>query len=110
MSEEVSEGLDRRDLLKRGAMVGGALVWTVPAVQTLAGPAFATTSPIGQPCVEKTCSEVVIGPIVIKLRCEPVVGFEGCLCRCAGANVPCSATDPCTIPIVCTPDDTCTIV
>ena len=35
-------GLSRRDMLKRSAVVGGALVWTTPAVQSLAGPAFAS--------------------------------------------------------------------
>jgi hypothetical protein len=49
-SEETS-GLSRRQILKRGAAVGGALVWTVPAVQSLAGPAFAQTlSPGGNGC------------------------------------------------------------
>lgn len=36
-------GINRRDVLKRGAVVGGALVWAAPAVQTLAGPALAAT-------------------------------------------------------------------
>jgi hypothetical protein len=40
-------GLSRRDMLRRSALVGGALVWTVPAVQTLASPAFAAGSPTG---------------------------------------------------------------
>ena len=40
-------GLDRRAVLRRGAILGGAMVWTVPAVQTLAGPAFAA----GSPCI-----------------------------------------------------------
>lgn len=31
-----SEGLSRRSLLRRGALVGGAMVWTVPTVQTIA--------------------------------------------------------------------------
>ena len=37
------DGISRRTALKRGAVVGGALVWTTPIVQTLAGPAFAQT-------------------------------------------------------------------
>lgn len=45
--EEQAGGLNRRSVLKRGAIVGGAMVWTVPAVQSLAGPAFAA----GTPCV-----------------------------------------------------------
>jgi hypothetical protein len=41
MSEVPGDGMNRRDVLKRGAMVGGALVWTVPVVQSIAGPALA---------------------------------------------------------------------
>ena len=41
--EEV--GIDRRAVLRRGAVFGGALVWTTPVVQTIAGPAFAMGSP-----------------------------------------------------------------
>ncbi len=37
-------GLNRRDMLRRSALVGGALIWTAPAVQTLAAPAFAAGS------------------------------------------------------------------
>lgn len=37
--------VSRRDMLRRSALVGGALVWTAPAVQTLASPAFAAGSP-----------------------------------------------------------------
>jgi len=56
MSDDTpGEGLGRRDLLKRGAMVGGALVWTVPAVQTLAGPAFANGSPATGKCTLFNC-------------------------------------------------------
>jgi hypothetical protein len=33
--------ISRRDVLKRGAVVGGTLVWAVPLVQSLAPPAFA---------------------------------------------------------------------
>ncbi len=36
---------DRHAVLQRGAGQGGSLVWTVPAVQTLAGSAFATGTP-----------------------------------------------------------------
>lgn len=50
MSEETSEDLGRRDVLKRGALLGGAVVWTTPVVQSLAGPAFAASSPVGEDC------------------------------------------------------------
>ena len=45
-SAEETPGLDRRNVLRRGAVLGGALVWTVPAVQTLSGAAFAAGSPL----------------------------------------------------------------
>lgn len=45
MGEESSQGITRRDLLRRGAVLGGAVVWTTPVVQTLGmGRAFANTA------------------------------------------------------------------
>ena len=54
MAEEMDErsGLDRRELIKRGAVLGGALVWTVPAVQSIGGTAFAAGSPVNGVCPE----------------------------------------------------------
>ncbi|HVR79022.1 MAG TPA: hypothetical protein VMS99_11615 [Acidimicrobiia bacterium] len=48
MGEETSQGISRRDLLRRGAVLGGAVMWTTPVVQTLGmGRAFAqTASPV----------------------------------------------------------------
>lgn len=40
-------GISRRTLIKRGAVVGGTLVWATPVVQSLTAPAFAAGSP---PC------------------------------------------------------------
>lgn len=34
-------GISRRDIMKRSAVVGGAMVWATPLVQTMARPAFA---------------------------------------------------------------------
>lgn len=50
MGEEVSQGISRRDLLRRGVVLGGAVMWTTPVVQTLGmGRAFAqTASPTGK--------------------------------------------------------------
>lgn len=44
-------GVSRRDLLRRGAVVGGALLWVAPAIQSLSPPAYAeTVSPKEQAC------------------------------------------------------------
>ncbi len=50
MSDSETQGITRRDLLKRGAALGGAVAWAVPVVNTLGmGRAFASTaSPVGK--------------------------------------------------------------
>jgi len=40
------EGLTRRQALRRAALVGGTLVWTVPVVQSLSGTAVAATGSV----------------------------------------------------------------
>ena len=93
---ETSTGLDRRTVLRRGAILGGALVWTVPAVQTLAGPAFAA----GSPCVGAVlyidtrhhCLEIVYKADTTCCDCvaslTPTMGgnvaFAAVLCQLAG--------------------------
>ena len=43
--EEVDQGISRRDLLKRSAALGGAVVWVTPLVQIVGmGRAFAQTA------------------------------------------------------------------
>jgi hypothetical protein len=42
--EKTTSGVSRRDVIRRGAIIGGA-VWAVPVVQSLAAPAFAAGSP-----------------------------------------------------------------
>jgi len=36
-------GMSRRDLIRRGAIVGGTLLWVAPAIQSMAPKAFAQT-------------------------------------------------------------------
>jgi hypothetical protein len=42
-------GLSRRDLLRRGAIVGGTLLWVAPAIQSIAPPAFGQEAGPGTP-------------------------------------------------------------
>jgi hypothetical protein len=62
------DGLDRRQMIKRAALVGGALVWATPVVQSIGGTAFATTGSPGGGGGQQALSEVTI-----VLRC----GTEG---------------------------------
>ncbi|MGH8893621.1 MAG: twin-arginine translocation signal domain-containing protein [Actinomycetes bacterium] len=45
---EPDGGISRRDVLRKSALVGGAMVWAVPAVQTLGAPAFAASTTVGE--------------------------------------------------------------
>lgn len=61
-NEEEPTGTSRRDVLKRGAVVGGALVWTTPVVQSLGGVAFgATPSDVAEetPVVNRAASVTI---------------------------------------------------
>jgi hypothetical protein len=49
-------GVSRRDLLRRGAVVGGALLWIAPAIHSVAAPAYANAvSPAHRTCC--SCTE-----------------------------------------------------
>jgi hypothetical protein len=47
--------MTRRDLLRKGAIVGGGLLWATPTVQSIAKPAFAQATPICRACCR--CNE-----------------------------------------------------
>ena len=62
-------GMTRRDLIRRGAIVGGTLLWVAPAIQSMAPKAFAQEVP-GSPgsvlcraCRQTTFDEDGGGPI-----------------------------------------------
>lgn len=40
-------GMSRRDLIRRGAIVGGTLLWVAPAIQSMAPKAFAVEGDVG---------------------------------------------------------------
>lgn len=92
--------VSRREVLRRSALVGGALAWTMPAVQTLASPAFASGSPAGEnpPCTYTAFVKYDLGG-----------GFSGSegngndTCRleqCAAANVSVVSTGSLTANLV----------
>lgn len=89
-------GMTRRDLLRRGAIVGGTLLWVAPAIQSLPGVANAQTqreSPITCGCC--ACSEPIIG----NLPCATDhASFAECeaICASVGATVVdhCTSSDP----------------
>ena len=71
------DGLSRRSLIKRGAAVGGALVWTTPVVQSLGSTAYAATSPL-EPCAIKICLDRDPGPVCVAAVCLTNVSVACC--------------------------------
>jgi len=56
-------GISRRDLIRRGAVVGGALLWVAPTIQTIAAPAFANPiNPGGNKSLHYCCACFSPGP------------------------------------------------
>jgi hypothetical protein len=100
---EESAGLSRRTLLRRSAVVGGALVWAAPAVQTLAKPAFAAGG--SAPCDSTTCVNVIKHNVVIgHLDCGPQPQDRDCPCECFGQpGTVCAEANPCNVQITCVP-------
>ena len=43
-----NQGLNRRSVIKRAAVVGAATAWATPTIQSIASPAFAAGSPAGR--------------------------------------------------------------
>ena len=41
-------GISRRDLIKRGAIVGGTLMWAAPVIQSVSSPAFGAARSVPQ--------------------------------------------------------------
>lgn len=93
--------LSRRDLLRRGAVVGG-LIWTAPVIQSVASPAFAASPEYLSccQCGEAPGFESKVGP----LTCAD------CRAYCAGhkgVKVYARGTDCISADKICVPTDHC---
>jgi hypothetical protein len=65
MSEEMKQGLTRREVLKKGAMLGGTLLWVAPVVQAVGMSPAAAQVPSETSCclkiVDVTAYPAVVG-------------------------------------------------
>ena len=80
MPSRPSQGITRRDLLKKGAALGGAVVWVTPIVQSVGmGRAFAQ-APSPTPCdpgISYIAMNVTCGVIHYFIKWETTNGFAG---------------------------------
>lgn len=81
-------GIDRRTLIKRGAVVGGTLVWAAPVVQSLSAPAFAAGSPLRE-CQVETCTSDGTTREIRLYDADPAC------CDCLNGVAGACAGDPC---------------
>jgi hypothetical protein len=51
-------GMTRRDLMRRGAIVGGTLLWVAPAIQSIGSKAYAQVGPSPSVCAACYCFTV----------------------------------------------------
>lgn len=83
---ETNLGISRRSLIKRGAVVGGTLVWAAPVVQSLSAPAYAAGTP--------ACTVVTRHFDGTNCRTVKFTADTDC-CECLNEGVGCE-TNPCS--------------
>jgi len=76
-------GLTRRDLMKRGAIVGGTLLWAAPVIQSITAPsAYAASLHACCQCARKNdtgvkCAQDDISPSECAAQCSTPVSKKG---------------------------------
>jgi hypothetical protein len=95
-------GMSRRDLLRRGAVVGGALLWVAPAIQSLTPPAYANNF--------STQSTTCCACVQVKKKVRPACAsdhFTPDSCRAFCASQGSTMADFQTGNTTCSPKGTC---
>lgn len=84
-------GISRRDLMRKGAVLGGTVLWAAPVVQSFTTPAFATGhSPAqGVGGISYVAVLVVCGTNCFVVKYEPEENRTTCGGGSTGVNMPC---------------------
>ncbi len=78
MPPSPSQGITRRDLLKKGAVLGGAVVWVTPIVQSVGmGRAFAQATSPCMPPISYIAMNVTCGGIPYFIKWEADLDTPG---------------------------------
>lgn len=119
-------GESRREMLRKGAMVGG-LVWAAPvigsagrlAAEGSAPPSTSTTEPNFVTSTSVATTTTTMATLCDCTFCATITTPAGatlyfigsgrteadcdCLCKCGGIDRPCNAPDPCVVDVAFTP-------
>jgi len=110
---EVRKGITRRDMLRRGAVVGG-LLWTAPVIQSITSPAYAVSEAFHACC---QCNDAFPWPALVDgVTCQDCQDFctghggvkiyrKGTLC--SATNAVCDDLDTCPQDCSCLPQSSC---
>jgi hypothetical protein len=85
-------GVTRRDLLRRGAIVGGTLLWATPVIQSIAPPAYAQGASPHRCCECKPDAPTNVDCSVNGFQCSfcPVLcGGSAFVEKCVSGNFDC---------------------
>lgn len=94
-------GMTRRDLMRRGAVVGGTLLWVAPAIQSIGSKAYAQDhgSPLCAACLSATINTGG-GPVTTHVTFDPTARCCDCIAAGGGgldALVLCAIGGSCAI-------------
>lgn len=94
-------GMTRRDLMRRGAIVGGTLLWVAPAIQSIGSKAYAQTtgSPLCAACLSATVQEPGEDPVTTHIIFTPTTQCCDCIEASGGgivAVVVCAVSGDCS--------------
>ena len=95
IDDETNDGVSRRSMIKRGAMLGGALVWATPVVQSIALPAHATGGEGSPACTFYLVRKNRSGAVIHAYKCRGTAECCDCLGRMTAARCFSNGSMPC---------------
>ena len=116
VSEDVGSGISRRDAIKKGAIVGGAVVWATPVIQAIgitpAGAQIPSPTTLPGACPGcPTCTANATGLSALGINLATADGTGGPDCECVvDANVNAGTIGAADAEVICAraDDATCT--
>ncbi len=100
-------GISRRDLIRRGVVVGGTLLWTVPVITSISRAHVRPGSPGFVCCECRRPDKKTSLPLVTCIPPSEADNPSDCNAKCRAAGYPGGHFHYALSPITCTPDVGC---